>query len=109
MTQLIGNPNAMPTLKAAARFSGLALVDADPYDSANADYLSTNVFYRQVRNFIFDMTSISASTAANGIHWPTGQATSLQNLVFKMSQATGTQHTGVFIENGQLSLLINVR
>lgn len=47
------------------------------------------------------MTSIPAGTLQRGIHWPTAQATSLQNLVFKMSTAAGNQHVGVFIENGK--------
>lgn len=42
MTQLIGNPNSLPVLKAAANFAPLGadigLIDADPYDSANQDY-----------------------------------------------------------------------
>ena len=58
------------------------------------------MFWRQVRNFIIDMTAIPASSAATGIHWPTAQATSLQNIVFQMSAASGTQHQGVFIESG---------
>lgn len=107
MTQLIGNPNSLPILKAAANFAPLGadigLIDADPYDSENPDYGTTNVFYRQVRNFVFDMTSIPGGTLARGIHWPTSQATSLQNCVFKMSTAAGNQHQGVFIENGQSS------
>ena len=98
---MIGNPNKMPVLNSTAGFSGLGLIDADPYGSSNEDYGSTNVFYRQVRNFVFDMTNIAASSGANGIHWPTAQATSLQNCVFKMSQASGTQHVGIFIEDGK--------
>ena len=46
------------------------------------------------------MTLIPASSAATGIHWPTAQATSLQNIVFQMSSALGTQHQGVLIEQG---------
>ena len=53
-----------------------------------------------MRNFIIDMTAIPASSSATGIHWPTAQATSLQNIVFQMSTASGTQHQGVFIESG---------
>lgn len=49
MTQLIGNPNNMPVLKATSSFSGFGLVDGDPYGSAVPDYGTTNVFYRQVR------------------------------------------------------------
>lgn len=100
-TQLIGNPNCVPTLLATAGFSGFGLIDGDPYGSNGyLDIGSTDVFYRQVRNFIIDMTRIPANSSATGIHWPTAQATSLQNIVFKMSQATGTQHVGFFMEEG---------
>ena len=47
------------------------------------------------------MTSIPAETTATGLHWPTSQATSLQNVVFQMSSAPGTQHTGLFCESGE--------
>lgn len=46
------------------------------------------------------MTDIPANLPATGIHWPTAQATSLQNCVFQMSDAAGTQHQGIFIESG---------
>ncbi len=47
------------------------------------------------------MTAVPAGNAVTGIHWPTAQATSLQNIVFRMSQAGGTQHQGIFIESGK--------
>lgn len=100
-TQLIGNPNCMPTLLANATFSGFGLIDGDQYGANGLGFGSTNVFYRQVRNFILDMTAIPATSAATGIHWPTAQATSLQNILFKMSDAPGTQHVGLFIESGK--------
>ena len=46
------------------------------------------------------MTRIPANITATGVHWPTAQTTTLQNLVFKMSTANGTQHQGVFVEEG---------
>lgn len=46
------------------------------------------------------MTQIPPTEAATGIKWPTAQTTSLQNIVFKMSAAHGTQHQGLFIEEG---------
>lgn len=46
------------------------------------------------------MTAIPATTNTIAVHWPSSQATSLQNCVFKMSDAPGTQHTGLFIEGG---------
>ena len=86
-------------LKATAHFSGFGLIDGDPY-LPYMSWQSTNVFYRQVRNFVFDMTNISPGSAATGIHWPTAQATSLQNIDFLMSAAAGTLHVGLFCENG---------
>lgn len=101
-TQLIGNPNSPAILKATAGFTGLGLIDGNQYQSTgNTGWGSTNVFYRQIKNFVLDMTSIPASSAATGIHWPTAQATSIQNVVIYMSQSAGTQHQGVFIETGR--------
>lgn len=100
-TQIIGNPTCMPTIRAFANFTGgLGLIDGDEYGADGLGFGSTNVFWRQIRNFYIDMTLIAASTAATGIHWPTAQATSLQNIVFLMPDVPGTQHQGIFIESG---------
>jgi len=66
-TQIIGNPNSLPVLKATAKFSGFGLIDGDRYGGAGLQFGATNVFYRQVRNIIFDLTGIPASSAATGI------------------------------------------
>lgn len=102
-TQIIGNPNCVPTIRAFANFSGsgIGLIDGDPYGANGLSYGATNVFWRQIRNFILDMTLMPVNSSATGIHWPTAQATSLQNIVFLMSDAPGTQHQGVFIESGK--------
>jgi glucan 1,3-beta-glucosidase len=102
-TQLIGNPNDVPTIKATSGFSGFGLIDGNPYYTQDLNWVSTNVFFRQIRNFIIDTTNIPASSTINGIHWPTSQATSIQNVQFKLSSASGTQHTGLFIESGMSS------
>jgi glucan 1,3-beta-glucosidase len=102
-TQIIGNPNSLPVLKASPTFSGFGLIDGDQYQAGGVlGFGATNIFFRQVRNLIFDMRGILGSSAATGIHWPTAQATSLQNCVFLMSDIAGTQHQGVFIEDGEL-------
>jgi glucan 1,3-beta-glucosidase len=53
-TQLIGNPNSLPTLKELTNFQGLGLIDGDLYSSTTGsqDYGSTNVFYVRIR-FLF--------------------------------------------------------
>lgn len=63
---------------------------------------ASNVFYRQIRNLQIDVTNVPANSSVQCIHWPTSQATSLQNIVFHMSQASGNQHQGVFVEDGKL-------
>ncbi|XXH01836.1 hypothetical protein Hte_008198 [Hypoxylon texense] len=105
-TNLIGNPNNMPILKATAGFSGFGVIDGAQYQAGGVlPYGATNIFWRQVKNFVIDITSIPATTEATGIHWPTAQATSLQNIVFKMSTNTGTKHQGIFIEEGSGGIL----
>ncbi|KAK3331350.1 pectate lyase superfamily protein-domain-containing protein [Apodospora peruviana] len=100
-TQIIGDPNDMPVIKASANFTvgALALLDADLYMHTGAlEFRSTNVFYRQVRNMVFDTTAVPG--VATGIHWPSAQATSIQNCVFKLSPRPADGHTGIFIEEG---------
>ncbi|KAJ5087004.1 Pectin lyase fold/virulence factor [Penicillium alfredii] len=107
--QIIGNPNAIPVIKATSGFTGLGMIDGDQYQNdGNQGWISTNVFFRQIRNLKLDMTGIPASSAATGIHWPTGQATSIQNVQIVMSSASGTQHQGIFIENGSGGFLADV-
>ncbi|KAJ5814612.1 CAZyme family GH55 [Penicillium riverlandense] len=108
-TQLIGNPNSIPTLKASSSFTGLGVIDGDQYQSSgNQGWTSTNVFFRQIRNLKIDLTDIPGSSAATGIHWPVGQATSIQNVEIAMSAASGTQHQGIFIENGSGGFLTDI-
>ena len=101
-TQFIGDALTIPTLKAAAGFTGMAVIDSDPYESSGANwYTNQNNFFRQVRNFVIDLTALPASQAGAGIHWQVAQATSLQNIVFQMSPgASGSQQSGVWMDNG---------
>lgn len=101
-TQIIGNPNCLPVIRAFSTFSGgLGVIDANQYQAGGTlGYGATNVFWRQIRNIIIDTTLVPASSAITGLHWPTAQATSLQNMVFRMNNQRGTQHQGLFIEEG---------
>lgn len=103
-THMVGNPNCLPIIKAAATFSSggnIGLIDADPYQpNGKLAYGSTNVFFRQVKNLIIDTTAMPITSSIAGIHWPTAQATSIQNVQFNMNAANGTQHVGLFIEEG---------
>ncbi|KZT10683.1 glycoside hydrolase family 55 protein [Laetiporus sulphureus 93-53] len=102
-TVLVGDAKVPPTLLASSSFSGLALVDADPYipNGYGAQwYTNQDNFYRSVRNFVFDLTQTSATSGVYGIHWQVSQSTSLLNLVFEMSTASDTTQVGLYMENG---------
>ncbi|KAI0647237.1 exo-beta-1,3-glucanase [Trametes meyenii] len=102
-TQLIGDARRPPTLLADASFTGMAVIDADPYipNGGGAQwYVNQNNFFRSVRNFVIDLRQIPASASATGIHWQVSQATSLMNIVFEMSTAAGNAHQGIWMENG---------
>nr|POE62741.1 glucan 1,3-beta-glucosidase [Quercus suber] len=94
-TQLIGNPNCLPTIKAAGNFATkqgyLGMIDGDPYTSQYLAYGSTNVFWRQIRNFIIDTTGASASASITDHQ--------------QMPTSSGTQHQGVFIEEGSAGFI----
>ncbi|KZT68172.1 glycoside hydrolase family 55 protein [Daedalea quercina L-15889] len=102
-TQMIGDARVPPTLQASSNFSGIAVIDVDPYiDGGNGAqwYNDTNNFFRAVRNFVIDLTDVDATSSATGIHWQVSQGTSLYNVVFEMSTASDTAHQGVWMENG---------
>lgn len=100
ITQIIGNPNDLPILKATAKFKGFGLIDGDTHGAHGLNFGPTNLFYRQIRNLVFDLRGIPSNSSAYGVHWPTSQATSLQNCVFEMSDVLGTKHQGLLIEGG---------
>jgi glucan 1,3-beta-glucosidase len=100
-TIILGNPNELPVLKASAGFTGGFMIDGNPYFGWDLNWPATTVFWRQIRNLVFDTTAVAAGTGITGIHWPTAQATSLQNLVFRLSASQGTEHQGIFCESGE--------
>ncbi|GKT47587.1 glucan 1,3-beta-glucosidase [Colletotrichum spaethianum] len=101
-THMVGDATALPTIKAAASFAGMAVIDADPYDNqGNNAHTNQNNFWKLVRNFNIDLTGMPFTSGA-GIHWQVAQATSLQNIVFNMRTDGGDANVqqGIFIDNG---------
>ncbi|KAI9760809.1 MAG: hypothetical protein M4579_001439 [Chaenotheca gracillima] len=101
-TQFIGDALTLPTIKATPSFAGIAVIDSDPYDdSGNNWYTNQNNFFRQIRNFVIDLTALPSGTGA-GIHWQVAQATSLQNIRFEMIKGGGdsNKQQGIFMDNG---------
>jgi glucan 1,3-beta-glucosidase len=108
-TQLVGDPTSMPTIKASAEMgkNGKSIViESNVYTSNGASYQPTNVFFRQIRNLIIDTTSVPNMTW--GIHWPSSQATSIQNVIFKMPQTPDSEHTGLYMEEGSGGFLADL-
>ncbi|KAI5780044.1 pectate lyase superfamily protein-domain-containing protein [Geopyxis carbonaria] len=99
-SQLIGDPTNLPRIKGSPNFSGIALIDSDPYLPGGANwYTNQNNFFRAVRNMIIDTTA-QPLNAGTGMHWQVAQATSLVNIRFEMSTAAGNLHQGIFMDNG---------
>jgi glucan 1,3-beta-glucosidase len=103
-TQFIGNPHNLPVIKASANFQGIAVLDTDPYIPGGNGaqwYTNQNNFFRQIRNFVIDVTSMPIGAGA-GIHWQVAQATSLQNIRFEMIKGGGSanKQQGIFMDNG---------
>ncbi|QRV88543.1 exo-beta-1,3-glucanase [Ceratobasidium sp. AG-Ba] len=102
-TSMVGDAKNPPILLAAASFSGIAVIDADPYIPGGGGaqwWVNQNNFFRSTRNFIIDLRRMPASTSATGLHWQVSQATSLVNIRVEMSQEIGNNHQGIFMENG---------
>lgn len=79
----------------------MGMIDGDRYaETGYLYFVATNVFSRQIRNLVFDTTAVPAGTSIIGVHWPTAQATSIQNVVFQLSQEAGNKHVGIFMEGG---------
>jgi len=101
-TQFVGDAITVPTIKALPEFKGMALIDADPYSDSGVNwYTNQNNFFRQIRNFVIDITAMPVGVGA-GIHWQVAQATSLQNIVFNMRTDGGdaNEQKGIFMDNG---------
>ncbi|EJD46953.1 glucan 1,3-beta-glucosidase [Auricularia subglabra TFB-10046 SS5] len=100
-TAMIGDGRNPPTLLAASNFSGIALIDADPYIDGGAQwYINQNNFYRSLRNIVVDLRQLPVSSGVNGLHWQVSQATSISNLRIEMSRDASTNQVGMFMENG---------
>ncbi|KAH9243231.1 glycoside hydrolase family 55 protein [Colletotrichum gloeosporioides 23] len=113
-TQMIGDANGRPTIKAAASFVGLGVLSTDVYmgDGAGADgkdnewYVNTASFYRQIRNFKIDITSTDPNAYVCALHYQVAQATSLQFV--ELIAKTGTTQQGIYAENGSGGVLADI-
>lgn len=100
-TQVVGDALNRPVIAASSDFTGMAVLDADPYNSTGGNWWTNqNNFFRQVRNLEIDLTAMDEGAGA-GIHWQVAQATSLQNIKFTMKpKSPNNKQQGIFMDNG---------
>ncbi|KAE8190331.1 hypothetical protein A4X06_0g5833 [Tilletia controversa] len=101
-TSLVGDPNWRPVIKAAQNFTGIALVDENPYgDDGKSWFINQVNFFRQTRNVVFDVRDQKDGLEGTGIHRPTSQATALSNCHFEGNRTNpNTTQQGVLMEAG---------
>ncbi|KAK5053266.1 hypothetical protein LTR84_002240 [Exophiala bonariae] len=114
-SQIVGDAVNPPIIKVQANYTvgqlGLAVFDSLPYipaGSGNQWHANQNNFFRQLRNFIIDMTGAPLNTA--GIHWQVAQATSMQNIVINMvpKDVLNNKQQGINMENGSGGFFSNM-
>lgn len=98
---------ATPGLLGAAMFDANIYIPGFP-GAGLTWWDNQNNFYRQIRNFKFDLTK--GPNTAVAIHWQVAQATSMQNIEITMKpgrrqdgsgqQDTGNKQVGINMENG---------
>lgn len=101
-TQIVGDASKLPVIKALPKFTGMAVIDADPYEDDGSNWFTNqNNFFRAIRNLVIDITALPKGSGA-GIHWQVAQATSLQNIRFEMVKGGGeaNKQQGIFMDNG---------
>ncbi|PGH35768.1 hypothetical protein GX50_01351 [[Emmonsia] crescens] len=108
-SQLIGNANDRPVIKAASSFVGLGVLSTNHYVENGGSgpdggpkewYVSTANFYRQIRNFRIDITATNQGAYVAALHYQIAQATSLANVDFIVSTDPNTTQQAIFTENG---------
>lgn len=115
-----GDAQSPPTITVPAEFKngeddasiiGVSVFDANIYirgfpGAGLTWWDNQNNFYRQIRNFKFDLTKAKAKASA--IHWQVAQATSMQNIEITLrsgapnaeGRAPGHSQVGINMENG---------
>ncbi|KAK6335750.1 hypothetical protein TWF730_003128 [Orbilia blumenaviensis] len=102
-TVFIGDPVNRPILQASNSFVGFGIFASDFYDGgpdSHEWYINQNNFYRQINNFILDISQMPSTSTSCAIHWQVAQATSLHNIAILMARDSTNNHMGIFMENG---------
>ncbi|KAF2281587.1 pectin lyase-like protein, partial [Westerdykella ornata] len=114
-TQLIGDANNRPEIRAAPSFVGLGVLSTDEYvenggtgpdGNALQWYINTSRFYGQIRNFVIDITRTHPDEYVCAIHYQVAQATSIQDV--ELVAKTGTTQQGMYSENGSGGVMSDI-
>jgi len=96
-TQIIGDANNWPTIKAAPSFVGLGVLSTDVYvanggtgpdGNALEWYINTARFYGQIRNLRVDITKTDPGAYVAALHYQVAQATTIENVELIANSAT---------------------
>jgi len=100
-TVIMGDPTNLPTLKAAAGFTGTTLLFG-----RDQRYSGLIGFFHGVKNLILDSTAVPASKTIALLEWSVSQNNQLSNVVFNMPVGAAT-HTGITMQGMNSGLIIN--
>lgn len=114
-TQIIGDANEWPVIKAASSFVGLGVLSTDVYvenggtgpdGNALEWYINTARFYGQIRNLRVDITASDPGAYVAAVHYQVAQATTIQNV--ELIAKTGTTQQGMYAENGSGGVMSDI-
>jgi len=108
-TEFLGNPLSPPVILAAPSFVGFGVITSNVYTGENTTwYLNTNNFLRSIRNFVVDIRATPPEANVCAVHWQVAQGSSLDNIVFVMSEEQETTQVGIYMENGSGGFMGNL-
>jgi hypothetical protein len=96
-TQIIGDANNWPTIRAVSSFVGLGVLSTDVYVDNGGDgpdcnalewYINTARFYSQIRNLKIDITASNLGAYVAALHYQVAQATTIENVEIIADSAT---------------------
>lgn len=100
-TVIMGNPTNLPTIKAAAGFTGTYVLFG-----RDQRYSGLVGFFHGVKNLILDSTAVPVTKSITLLEWSVSQNNLLSNVVFDMPVGA-TTHTGIATQGMCSALIMN--
>lgn len=95
-TQLVGDAEDWPTIKATSNFGANVVVDGSPQDADGRRWHGNRAefhIHKAIRYLKIDVTDVDAAVNVACLNWAVGQGTSLRSMAFKMR--VNSRHLGV--------------